>query len=381
VTKILKILLVNLVVIFVLLEGGMRLYYGISDEAPPHTDHSVVREWRWVKKRLEDGKIRFDKRFVHDRYAGWKNAPNINTEDMFGSSIRTNSDSMRNDREFPLEPEPGRQRLLIVGDSYSFGHGVANEDTFAFMLGRELMPDWDVMNLAVSATGTDQQLIMYEKYGEMFKPDVVILGFYVLDFNRNTFSFRDYAKPMFIPQQDGSLVLTHSPVISPRELINEYQTGKRQIGGWHYSYAYAAFRKVFTTHTKRDRSEGSLPRRTLTGIMERFSKRVTGNGATPVFVIFPIRDIIEKEVSKYEVIEEFAAHEAQRLGMPVLRLEPIFRTHIEKQPEVSLWRPKEIGGHLSAAGNRLAAHSIHNFLETNGLIKPATASAISRSVK
>lgn len=217
---------------------------------------------------------------------------------------------------------------------------------------------------------------MYEKYGEKFQPDIVLLGFYVLDFNRNTFSFRDYAKPMFVPRQDGSLELTHSPVISPKDLINEYQSGKRQIGGWHYSYAYAAFRKVFTTHTKRDRSEGSLPRRTLSGIMERFAKRVRNNGATPIFVIFPIRDIIEKEISKYEVIEKFAESEAKRLGMPVLRLEPLFRQHLAQFPDSSLWRPRKIGGHLSTTGNHLAAQSIHEFLKANNLLDTPDATTI-----
>jgi hypothetical protein len=96
--------------------------------------------------------------------------------------------------------------------------------------------------------------------------------------NRNTFSFRDYAKPMYVPQADGMLKLTHSPVPSPEQLLSDYKSGKKQIGGWHYSYAVAAFQKVLTTHTKRDRSEGSLPRRTLTGIMEKFNQRVRAAG-------------------------------------------------------------------------------------------------------
>ena len=361
-----KIVLINVFIAFILIEGGMRIYYGTTDNPPPHSDHSVYREWRWVMERLDDGKVDFDKRFVHDSYAGWKNAPNLDTQDNFGASIRTNSQNMRNDEDFTIEPT-GKKRLLIVGDSYSFGHGVSNEDTFAYRL-KEYLPDWEIMNLAVSATGTDQNYIMYEQYGEKYRPDIVILGFYVLDFNRNTFSFRDYAKPMYVPQDDGSLQLTHSPVLAPRQLIDQYLNDEKQIGGWHYSYAYAAFMKIFTTAVKRDRSPGSLPRRTLTGIMEKFASRVRANGAVPVWIIFPIRDIIEEEVSKYAEIEEFAAQEAQRLGMPVLRLEPIFSKFLEDNPDASPWRPHEIGGHLSTDGNRLAARAIYEFLLDNKLI-------------
>jgi hypothetical protein len=356
--KIFKIVVINLIVVFVLLEGGMRLYYSFADQPPPHSDHSVVREWRWVKNMLKTGKVHFDPRFVHDPYAGWRNAPNIDRVVEHHGSIRTNSHGMRNDRDFAFEPTPGRPRLMIVGDSYSFGHGVSNEQTYAYQLA-SMLPDWDVMNLAVSATGTDQNYIMYEQYGEKFSPNVVLLGFYLLDFNRNTFSFRDYAKPMYVPQEDGTLKLTHSPVPSPEQLLNDYKSGKKQIGGWHYSYAVAAFQKVLTTHTKRDRSEGSLPRRTLTGIMEKFNQRVRANGATPVWLIFPIRDIINEEESKYEVIAEFAEAEARRLGMPVLNMDPVFRRYLQDHPEVrTLWRPREIGGHLSELGNRVTAESV-----------------------
>lgn len=361
--KTLKIILINLIVVFILLEGGMRIYYQFSDKPPPHSDHSMVREWRWVKSRLHDGKTTFDRRFVHDEFAGWKNAPNIDRVQNNHGSIRTNAQGMRNDEDFPLQSANGKPRLMIVGDSYSFGHGVSNEQTYAYQL-NSLLPDWDIMNLAVSATGTDQNYIMYEQYGEKFSPDVVVLGFYLLDFNRNTFSFRDYAKPMYVPQPDGSLMLTHSPVPSPEALINEYKSGKKQIGGWHYSYAVAAFQKVLTTHTKRDRSEGSLPRRTLTGIMEKFNTRVRSNGATPVWVIFPIRDILEKQESKYEVIGEFAEAEAKRLGMAVLNMDPVFRQYMEDHPEVkTLWRPREVGGHLSETGNKVVAESIYQLLK------------------
>jgi hypothetical protein len=368
--KILKITLINLLIVFLLLEGGMRIYYSVTDKVPPHSDHSVVREWRWVSSRLADGKENFDSRFVYDPLAGWKNAPNINKEVKHHGSIRTNAQGMRNDSDFSEVPVNGRQRLMIVGDSYSFGHGVSNEQTFAYKLA-ERMPDWDIMNLAVSATGTDQNYIMYEQYGEKFGPNIVLLGFYVLDFNRNTYSFRDYAKPMYVPREDGSLELTHTPVPSPKQLLQQYLSGEKQIGGWHYSYAVAAFQKVFTNYIKRNRSEGSLPRRTLTGIMEKFNERVRQNGATPVWVVFPIRDILEGGQSKYSKITAFAESEARRLKMPVLNLEPIFSSYLAAHPKVkTLWRPREIGGHLTETGHEVTAEAIVQLLQSNNFTDP-----------
>jgi len=363
-----KLITINLITTFVILEGGLRVFYAVTDRTPPHSNRSVVAEWRWVTNRLIDGKVNFDPRFTHDPYAGWKNAPNLDVTDAYGSHVGTNRHGMRNSEDFPLSRTDGLPRLMILGDSYSFGYGVSDNETFSYLLGNEHLADWSVMNLAVSATGTDQHYIMYEQIGEKFQPDVVLLGFYVLDFNRNTLSFRDYAKPMFIPGENGELVLTHSPVPAPEQLAEEYVSGARQLGGWKYSYAYAVFANLITTRIDRSRSPESLPRKILAGIMEKFSQRVHANGATPIWVIFPIQDIEDEDESKYDVIELFAEEEANRLGMPVLRLQSIFREYILRNPDESLWRPHEIGGHLSAAGHQLVAKSISEFLRTNNLL-------------
>ena len=88
----------------------------------------------------------------------------------------------------------------------------------------------------------------------------------------------------------------------------------------------------------------------------------------PLWVIFPIRDILEKDESKYEVIAEFAEAEAKRLGMPVLNLDPVFRKYLAAHPEVeTLWRPREVGGHLSEEGNQVTASAIHELLKSKQL--------------
>jgi hypothetical protein len=369
--QLLKVVLINVVVFLTLLlviEAGVRIYYAAANKVPPHGDLSVAREWKWVQSRLQDGKVNFDTRFEYDIDMGWKNAANINTTPQYQGSIRTNAIGMRNDENFSTAPTPGKPRLMIVGDSYSFGFGVSNEDTYAYQLAK-VMPDWDVMNLAVSATGTDQHYLMYERVGEQFKPNIVLLGFYVLDYNRNTYSFRDYAKPMYVPNADGSLTLTNVPVLAPEQLIAQYRSGEKTIGGWHYSYLLASIKQVLTDRLKRDRGPNSLARRTLTGIMEKFSTRVRANGATPVWVVFPIDDILENEVSKYKEISDFSVSEAKRLGMPVLDLEPYYREYLKNNPDSPpLWRPANIGGHLSAEGNKVSAQAIHAFLAQQSLL-------------
>jgi len=358
-----RILALYVLLPFCLLEAGVRLYFAIRDEVPRHPDQSLVREWRWVRGRLRGGRRELAPLYVHDPVTGWRTAPNLR-----GPDIRTNVHGMRNDVDYPVARDPERPRLLILGDSYAFGWAVRNEDTFASVLGEELLPGWDVMNLAVSATGTGQNLLMYEEHGAKFRPDIVLLGFYVEDFDRIAFSFRDYAKPMYVPLPDGSVKLTHTPVPEPRALVEAYESGRRRIGGWGYSYAWAIVENWRTTRLKRDRSEGSLPRRTLSGIMKRFSERVRADAATPIWVIFPTRDVMEGEVSEWDVVGAFAEAEANALGMPVLRLKPWLREEIRRQPDPPLWNPVDEDGHLSPRGNRFVAERILDLLVSLGAV-------------
>jgi GDSL-like Lipase/Acylhydrolase family len=351
-----------LVVVFLLLEGCLRVYYAVTDKVPPHFDYSLRKEWEWVKQRAVDGNASFNKEFEYDPWIGWNNRANIDTE-----KIKTNAQHMRNENEFSKEPKSGRRRLLIVGDSFSFGYGVSNAETFAYQLAGR-MPDWDVMNMAVSATGTDQHVISFERYGKQFRPDIVVLGFYLLDYNRNTIRFRFYAKPMF--QSDGdTLKLTNSPVPAPERLYDDYRSGKKTIGGWDYSYALAAIMQPIISHRVRDRSEGALGRRILAGLMRRFKAQVSAEGATPVWLILPDRGIVEQGLSKYEAIEAFSETLARELGMPVLNMDQLFRQFAKQHPDDPIWRPKEIGGHLSATGHRLVAEEIHRFFADNRLLQ------------
>src|SRR5262249_12518020 len=44
-----------------------------------------------------------------------------------GVEYRTNSDGMRDDREYSVEKPPGYRRLVFLGDSFTFGSGVVLE--------------------------------------------------------------------------------------------------------------------------------------------------------------------------------------------------------------------------------------------------------------
>jgi hypothetical protein len=69
----------------------------------------------------------------------------------------------------------GRRRVLLLGDSLTFGTGVEDGETFTARL-RERAPRFQPLNLGVSGYGTDQELLLLEREGLALEPEVVVLN-------------------------------------------------------------------------------------------------------------------------------------------------------------------------------------------------------------
>ncbi|MDO8680052.1 MAG: GDSL-type esterase/lipase family protein [Acidobacteriota bacterium] len=107
-----------------------------------------------------------------------------------GVPVRTNALGFRDDREYALEKQAGTFRILVLGDSVTFGHGTLQETTYPFLLEQRLKawrPDvrWEVWNLGVPGYNTGQELEYLREVGERYRPDLVIVGFYPNDFTNN----------------------------------------------------------------------------------------------------------------------------------------------------------------------------------------------------
>lgn len=98
--------------------------------------------------------------------------------------VVTNSYGLR-DREFSAVPGPGVVRILCLGDSLTFGDGVAAEDTYAKQLearlGQEGTVRYEVINAGVPSYDTWQEVAYFEEWGWRLKPNTVVIGFYAND--------------------------------------------------------------------------------------------------------------------------------------------------------------------------------------------------------
>lgn len=90
-------------------------------------------------------------------------------------------------RETTLEKPEGTVRIIGVGDSFTFGSGVRNEDTFLSVLEDTLAddtsPEVEVINLGVGGYNTVHELSILYHMGRQLDPDIVLLVYFLNDTN------------------------------------------------------------------------------------------------------------------------------------------------------------------------------------------------------
>lgn len=139
-----------------------------------------------------------------------------------------------------IGPKTG-PRILLLGDSFTYGFGVNDDQTFAYQL--QQLTGYEVINAGNGGTGTDYALRFFETVGKDFNSDLVVLCFFANDFQDNErgtyydenlnprdLSQTPMARKNFLNNRFCNWVLTHSHVANllKTELIH---TGLWQISG------------------------------------------------------------------------------------------------------------------------------------------------------
>lgn len=194
------------IIILFSLEILLRLQFLV----PPVFDNDGWWKWRWhsAKKTFSGDFTEFPDQF--DPVLGWVPKNNFQTTDEYGK-LSFNSAGIRSDKEYSAA-KSGKKRIVTIGDSFTYGECVGDEQTYSAYLEQHLS-ETEVLNFGVHGYGLDQQLLRL-KTALTYSPDLVIVGFYNPDITRILLSFREYLKPKF-DLVEGKLVLTNSPLPPP----------------------------------------------------------------------------------------------------------------------------------------------------------------------
>ncbi|MBS0517569.1 MAG: hypothetical protein JSR90_02695 [Proteobacteria bacterium] len=149
----------------------------------PNYIHEVVR--RPVLKR----------QLAYDSRLGWEPIPSVSGT-LMGKAFSVSALGMRDHHlQGPAATGPA---ILALGDSFTEGFGVGNDETWPADL--ERLTGRRVFNGGVRGYGIDQMVLRAERLVPRLKPQTVVVAFIADDTTRTALSVRDsMGKPYFVP--------------------------------------------------------------------------------------------------------------------------------------------------------------------------------------
>lgn len=162
--RLLGIILPSLIVLLAL-EIGLRVFHTIASDIGEH--RRATSDW-----------------WKYDSRLGWSARPEYSGE-VFGAARAFDARGYLSvdSRQINSSAKP---KIMLIGDSCTFGHGIGMDDTFGELLERQLNK-YDVVNLALPGYTAVQGRIVLQHHIGKIKPVLVIASFsfndrrYVLD--------------------------------------------------------------------------------------------------------------------------------------------------------------------------------------------------------
>ena len=306
---------------------------------------------RWIADR--QGKRETAESFdIHHPRFGWALRPGIHEMRAFGDRVlNSNSRGLRGRREYSYEKPAGVRRLLVLGDSFTFGEDVSDDETYCHQLER-LLPGTEVLNLGVHGYGHDQMLLYFREEGVKYRPDLVVLGFLYDDMERNLVGFRDFAKPRF-EQRDGRLELRNVPVPPPEEVLRREPYRSKFLDLWTILRARWDWRS--------GAAEARMKRLTL-AILDEITTAARAAGAQVAFAYLPVWGEHMKTDREHTPRERFFFDYCHERGIPSMYLRPFFLDRLRAGATMRRY------GHWGPLEHQTAAEGIAASLLKQGLL-------------
>jgi GDSL-like Lipase/Acylhydrolase family len=357
--------LISLLWLALLLEVAPRLFL-----ASGLIEHERVRKavlggdnssWRifWIMlhKRHEEWTGKYS---TYHPTRGWAMIPDVKNMTPFGPGkfVNTNSKGLRGVTEYAYARTPGKQRILVLGDSFTFGTDVSDDETYSHYL-EAALPNTEVLNLGIQGYGQDQMLLYLKEEGVKYRPDVVILGFAHMDIHRNLWKFFAFAKPKFDMTPAG-LKLTNVPVPTPDQVLAEEPYRSKAV-----DTAVILTQKIRWALgiTERESRELTLP------ILDEIVSTTRSIGGVPVFVYLPAYEEIDDLSDSMSDQEQYLYKYCREQNLDCLFLRPRFVKEVRKGAKL------ESHFHWTAEMHKMAAAELAHFLVARGLIQEAPAPA------
>ena len=304
----------------------------------------------------------------YDPELGWVNIPNTHIDDIYGPGryVHINAQGFRHDEDLNFEVPPAKVRAICSGDSFTFGFGVSNQETWCHLLS-ELEPRLQTVNMAQGGYGVDQAYLWYERDGDQIAHQLNLFAFITADFDRMQRPlFLGYGKPV-LEVENGELVLTNVPV-SRQAFVLPWTTTPYQ-GAFDELKSVQLLNQTFfknRTDTSRPPIDEPAIQEVAGKILEEMYRLNHERGSELVLVYLPVY-ADHKPNLKTDTRRRYAEQGAAKLGLIYIDLVDDFRQLPEDELE-SLFIPNGAidfpgaAGHYSVKGHEYIANRLYQEL-------------------
>ncbi len=286
--------------------------------------------------------------------------------------MRLNSQGFREQEEQPVV-EPGSVRIMVLGDSFAFGFGVRIEDRLTEVMERT-RGAVNCANFGVSGYSTDQELLVFRRFGGSIAADIVVLMYVANDQPANISRLgHGYPKPVFVLEND-QLTLSNVPVPHARirlrlkwelmrrsALFNLIRERTEVVQGWFAPQPQPEVRRPVAQPEIAELDAESLGREMTRRLVLELNNESTRGGAR--FVVMNSVSAADLEIDPEAVaLEKWCRSE----GILWVDTYPAFSRRMDLEPDRGLFlRDRH---HWNARGHEIAAVCLGQALEGAGLI-------------
>ena len=281
------------------------------------------------------------KHAVADPQLGFVHAPNRSAF-LMGAPVSINSHGLR-DREYSEAKPSNVFRVMMLGDSTTFGWGVREEDTAAKFLERKLNahlpPGFDkveVINAGVGNYDTVQEVTYYETRGKAFHPDLVVLVFFIND-------------PEPVPVEGKGFLIDRSYLIA--FVTNRFDGVLRHMGMRPY------WKQYYSSLYNDDKPGFQACKKALASLAEA----TRANGAKALVAILPELHQINDDSYPFKAAHAKIKDVLAAENVPVVELLDGLKDH---GPEDTLWVTRQ-DDHPNAKANDLISSQLQQWILAN----------------
>jgi lysophospholipase L1-like esterase len=299
--------------------------------------------------------------FMKDDTLGWRMRPDA-TQTWGGVSVRTNARGLRGPA-LPHAKPAGVHRVLYLGDSVTFGYGVARDaDTFALRADSLLAASGlaaQTINAAVGGYSPWQQFLWLREEGVRYTPDVIVVGFVLNDvterFDLVAFGGQEEAvqlRESYTSRLDR--VLAHSAIAyQVRNFAREIKARRRLGDDVRLGAIKQEMLDVETLMRRPEQQNVRLAWEMTLADLARTVSLCRERGARVLVVCFPFAVQLEDAEAR-STPQRVLAEWAHENGVPFLDLLPALAAHCAGTGE----RPADLfldHDHFSPRGHALVA--------------------------